>query len=333
MTGAATSMRGAFGRRSKRVERTPTSAMEGSMSVGFEPVRLLELELADFRRRSFGRVEDARLPIRPGARSPHGTPLGVLDTDGHGSETAPEALAERARRKFGAAIDAHVMDDCLAHTSPGSEAPAGSLGVPRCVRERLGFSARAPFASIVIATRERPDGLAATLDTVLALEYPRFEIIVVDNANTTDRTRSLLELHYADVPNLSYVREPLPGLAVVHNRGLTMARGEIVAFTDDDVVVDSLWLVELARAFEFADDVACVTGLILPMELETPAQFWLENSIRYNKGYAGGASTSGLHVATACRRSQRPRGLCPRWRTRNSVRPSTARPVVGASRW
>jgi glycosyltransferase involved in cell wall biosynthesis len=71
------------------------------------------------------------------------------------------------------------------------------------VRERLEVSARAPFASIVIATRERPDGLAATLDTVLALEYPRFEIIVVDNANTTDRTRSLLELHYADVPNLS----------------------------------------------------------------------------------------------------------------------------------
>jgi hypothetical protein len=102
---------------------------------------------------------------------------------------------------------------------------------------------------------------------------------------------------------------------VAHNRGLTKARGEIVAFTDDDVVVDSLWLIELARAFEFADDVACVTGLILPMELETPAQFWLENSIRYNKGYAGGPATSGLHFATACRRSQRPRGLCRRWRT------------------
>jgi hypothetical protein len=100
---------------------------------------------------------------------------------------------------------------------------------------------------------------------------------------------------------------------VAHNRGLTKARGEIVAFTDDDVVVDSLWLIELARAFEFADDVACVTGLILPMELETPAQFWLENSIRYNKGYAGGPATSGLHFATACRRSQRPRGLCRRW--------------------
>jgi len=286
MTGAATSMKGPFGRRSKRVERTPTSAMKGSMSVGFEPVRLLELELADLRLRSFGRVEDARRcrSARVLVRL-HGTPLGVLDTDWHGSETAPEALAERAWRKFGAAIDAHVMDDCLAPTSPGSEAPAGSLGAPRCVRERLEFSARAPFASIVIGTRERPDGLAATLDTVLALEYPRFEIIVVDNAATTDRTRTLLELRYADVPNLSYVREPLPGLAVAHNRGLTKARGEIVAFTDDDVVVDSLWLLELARAFEFADDVACVTGLILPMELETPAQLWLEDSIRHNKGY------------------------------------------------
>jgi O-antigen biosynthesis protein len=152
------------------------------------------------------------------------------------------------------------------------------------VRERLEFSARAPFASIVIATRERPDGLAATLDTVLALEYPRFEIIVVDNANTTDRTRSLLELHYADVPNLSYVREPLPGLAVAHNRGLTMARGEIVAFTDDDVVVDSLWLVELARAFDFADDVACVTGLILRWSSRRRPSSGSRTRFGYNKG-------------------------------------------------
>jgi hypothetical protein len=186
MTGAATSMRGAFGRRSKRVERTPTSAMEGSMSVGFEPVRLLELELADFRLRSSGRVEDARLPVRPGTRSPA---RHAARRPGHRLarlRDRPRSPRRARPAEIGAAIDAHVMDDCLAHTSPGSESPAGSLGVPRCVRERLEFSARAPFASIVIATRERPDGLAATLDTVLALEYPRFEIIVVDNANTTD---------------------------------------------------------------------------------------------------------------------------------------------------
>jgi glycosyltransferase involved in cell wall biosynthesis len=247
----------------------------GSMPVGLEPVRLLELELSDLRlrrigpARDVGRYRSARVLIRL-----HSTPLGVLDIDRHDSKSAPKAVAERARRELGPAIDAHLTNDGLA--------PAQA---PRCVRERRAFRARAPFASIVIGTRERPDALAATLDTVLALDYPRFEVIVVDNASRTDRTRALLQLRYSHVPNVRYVREPLPGLAVAHNRGLDEAHGEIVAFTDDDVAVDPLWLLELARAFELAEDVACVTGLILPTELETPAQLWVEDWIRHNKGY------------------------------------------------
>ena len=54
------------------------------------------------------------------------------------------------------------------------------------------------------------------------------------------------------------------------------ARGDILAFTDDDVIVDLYWLVELIRGFSRADNVACVTGYNLPLELETPAQFWYE---------------------------------------------------------
>jgi O-antigen biosynthesis protein len=248
----------------------------GSMPVGLGPVRLLELELEDLRLHCIGPVRDAgryrsaRVLVRL-----HGTPLGVLDIDRYDSEITPEAIAERARRELGPAIDAHLTNDGLA-----------SAEAPRCLRERRAFRARAPFASIVIGTRERPDALAATLDTVLALDYPRFEVIVVDNASRTDRTRALLKRRYSHVPNVGCVREPLAGLAVAHNRGLDEARGEIVAFTDDDVAVDPLWLLELARAFELAEDVACVTGLILPIELETPAQLWLEDWISHNKGYA-----------------------------------------------
>jgi cellulose synthase/poly-beta-1,6-N-acetylglucosamine synthase-like glycosyltransferase len=84
---------------------------------------------------------------------------------------------------------------------------------------------------------------------------------------------------------LRYVREPRPGLALAHNRGLREARGEIVAFTDDDVDVDSRWLLELARAFEWERDVACVTGLIVPAELETAAQVWLDERVGLNTGY------------------------------------------------
>ena len=50
------------------------------------------------------------------------------------------------------------------------------------------------------------------------------------------------------------------------------AKGEIIAFTDDDVLVDAHWLTELVRGFSSAEDVLCTTGAILPLELETPAQ-------------------------------------------------------------
>jgi glycosyltransferase involved in cell wall biosynthesis len=248
------------------------TGLNGSVAGAFAPVMLLELELEDHGLRCFGpqrgpaTYRSARVLIRL-----HGAPLGVLDVD---SRDEPEAIADRARRELGDAIEAHLKDDAVA-----------SGDAPRCVRRRQAFRAHAPFASVVIGTRERPAALAATLDTMLGLDYPRFEVVVVDNATTTDRTRELLERRFGDVANVRYVREPVPGLAAAHNRGLEAARGEIVAFTDDDVSVDRLWLLELARGFELAADVACVTGLILPAELETPAQLWLEDWIRHNKGY------------------------------------------------
>jgi GT2 family glycosyltransferase len=60
---------------------------------------------------------------------------------------------------------------------------------------------------------------------------------------------------------------------------------DIVAFTDDDVVVDPHWLTSIAEGFAAEADVACVTGLILPEQLNTPAQLLLHQYIGY--GYYG----------------------------------------------
>ena len=267
-----------------------TASAHGGRSAaepaGFEPIQLLELELAGSEVGVAGRQEDgrryrwARVLVRL-----HGAPLGAVDLELQDSAIAPEAVTECAWRTLGAAIDEHLTYDGLAPgPRTGASLPRPAVP-PRCVRERQAFSAGAPLASVVIASRERPESLATTLDDVLALKYPRFEVIVVDNAPETDATRRLVELRSADAANLRYVCEPLPGLAVAHNRGLEATHGEIVAFTDDDVLVDRFWLLELARAFDLADDVACVTGLILPTELETPAQLWLEEWVRLNKGY------------------------------------------------
>jgi glycosyltransferase involved in cell wall biosynthesis len=262
----------------------------------FDPIRLLEAELAGPQPRLFnvngseGRYRSARVLVRL-----HGAPLGVVDIDRPDSEIDAKVVVECAQRELKAVIDAHLQDDATEHGSPGSIGGPSAGRTPRCIRERLELKERVPFASIVIGTRERPHSLAATLDGVLALEYPRFEVIVVDNASTTDRTRELVGSRYADVPAIRYVREPVPGLAAAHNRGLAEARGEIVAFTDDDVLVDRRWLLELARGFELDNHVGCVTGLILPTELETPAQVWLERWVRLNKGYEPKLFDLGSH--------------------------------------
>ncbi len=142
---------------------------------------------------------------------------------------------------------------------------------------------RAP-ASVVVATRERPASLARALDSLLAQDHPDHELIVVDNAPRTSATRDLVAERYAD--RVRYVREDRPGLAAAHNAGVAAARGEVLAFTDDDVIADPRWLSALAAPFAADPGLGCVTGLILPARLTTPAQILLESHGGFAKGFA-----------------------------------------------
>ncbi|MFF0445519.1 glycosyltransferase [Streptomyces sp. NPDC004609] len=141
-----------------------------------------------------------------------------------------------------------------------------------------------PRTSVVVATRERADQLARALDSLLAQDHPDFEVVVVDNAPVTSATEDLVENKYA-ARGVRYVREAVPGLAIAHNRGVAVATGEIVAFTDDDVVADPNWLTALTAPFATDPGLGCTTGLILPAKLGTPAQILLESHGGFAKGF------------------------------------------------
>ncbi|MFJ7988755.1 glycosyltransferase [Streptomyces sp. NPDC096351] len=144
-----------------------------------------------------------------------------------------------------------------------------------------------PRASVVVATRERPGPLARALDSLLAQDHPDFELIVVDNAPRTTDTRELVTRAYAEhADRIRYVREDVPGLATAHNTGLAAAEGAVVAFTDDDVIADPRWLSALTAPFAADPGLGCVTGLILPARLGTPAQVLLESHGGFAKGFA-----------------------------------------------
>jgi glycosyltransferase involved in cell wall biosynthesis len=135
-----------------------------------------------------------------------------------------------------------------------------------------------PPISVVVCTRNRPRSLRRCLQSMTALDYESFEVIVVDNAPATSESADVV----ASTP-FRYVREDRAGLDWARNRGICEAKHAIVAFTDDDVRVDPQWLKGLARGFS-DETVQVVTGLILPAELETRAQHLFESYGGMSKG-------------------------------------------------
>ena len=141
----------------------------------------------------------------------------------------------------------------------------------------------APFISVVICTRDRADQLGTCLRHVDRQAYPRFEVVVVDNAPTSDAVRVLVEGRPGGV-TYRYVVEPRGGLSWARNAGTAAASGEIVAFLDDDEEPDPRWLAGLAGGFARAGDIGCVTGMILPARLDTQVQEWFECGGGHSKG-------------------------------------------------
>jgi glycosyltransferase involved in cell wall biosynthesis len=97
------------------------------------------------------------------------------------------------------------------------------------------------------------------------LEHPSYELLIVDN---TPGERQVERL--AREVGARYVVEPLEGLSRARTRGAREARGEIVAYIDDDAVAEPTWLARHAAALENLA-LGATTGRILPTSLETEA--------------------------------------------------------------
>lgn len=121
-------------------------------------------------------------------------------------------------------------------------------------------------ASIVVCTRERPGLLATCLQALAPHAAAGCQVIVVDNAPITDAAARLVSQY-----PYRYILEAEPGLNRARNRGLEAATGDVVAFTDDDCLPDPGWVAALTAAYQ-DPRVGGVTGLVMPYELETPAQ-------------------------------------------------------------
>jgi GT2 family glycosyltransferase len=137
-----------------------------------------------------------------------------------------------------------------------------------------------PSVTVAVCTRDRMDDLRRCLDALMRLPDDGQEFLVVDNCPSDEATARLV----GQYPRVRYVREARAGLNHARNRALREARTEVVAFTDDDAVVDGGWLRALRRNFNDGL-VLCVTGLTMPLELETEAQEWFEGYSPFGRGF------------------------------------------------
>jgi GT2 family glycosyltransferase/O-antigen/teichoic acid export membrane protein len=175
-----------------------------------------------------------------------GRPLGFVEMPLPQEGVSAEAFLRVAASRLRAEILRHRAE------------PAGPLPGPRS------------FVSVIVCTHDRPQGLRAALRSLLDQTHAPFEVVVVDNAPSTDEVRRVVAA-LAD-PRLRYVLEPRPGLSLARNVGARAARGAIVAYTDDDVEVDRDWLRWIVAAFGRAPRVGVVTGLVPTAALETRSQ-------------------------------------------------------------
>jgi GT2 family glycosyltransferase len=136
-------------------------------------------------------------------------------------------------------------------------------------------------ASIVIATLDRPDDLAACLERVVThrSRHP-FDVVVVDNNPGSGLTAPVC----ARFPDVRRVVEPRRGLAYARNAGIVQATGDVVVATDDDVRVPDGWLDLLIEPFR-RNDVMAVCGNVQPLELRNEAQLDFERISPLSKGF------------------------------------------------
>lgn len=105
--------------------------------------------------------------------------------------------------------------------------------------------------SVVIATYNRADELVKTLASLKELQVAEpWEVVIVDN-NSSDNTREVVLKAMTDFPvPLRYFHEPQQGRSAALNTGIRESKGEIIATTDDDVLLDPHWLTNGARALD-----------------------------------------------------------------------------------
>jgi O-antigen biosynthesis protein len=260
---------------------SPLERPAPDVSDGFSPTRMMEVELTEPLPAMDCDGQHHRAWVL--ARL-HDEPVGacIIELDEGG--LTPGQLGALLWRELSEPVTRRFAEAGLPPptTLTGTGLASDPAAWPFLLRRREVLAA-APFISVVVCTRDRAQKLESCLRHLDRQDYPAFEVVVVDNAPTSDATRVLVEARQSRI-KYRYAVEPRGGLSWARNAGIAAASGEIVAFLDDDEGPDPYWLAGLAAGFARGDDIGCVTGIIVPALLDTQVEWWFEAAGGHSKG-------------------------------------------------
>lgn len=138
--------------------------------------------------------------------------------------------------------------------------------------------------TVAICTWNRARLLDLTLAEMAKLQVPKgveWELIIVNN-NCTDDTDEVIKKHSAVLP-VRRLFEAVPGKSFAANAALAAASGELIVWTDDDVLVSHCWLTEYVRAHQSWPDAAFFGGTITPFFEAAPPP-WIQDNLQHLEG-------------------------------------------------
>ena len=146
---------------------------------------------------------------------------------------------------------------------------------------------RLPSLTIAIPTKDRPHHLGPCLESIEKMRLQSqslassIDVLVVDNGSKTSDTLKVV----SSFSEVRYLWEPRPGISFARNLAIRKANSQLIAFLDDDTVLDHSWLEGLVDAWSQNPNAAAYLGLVLPYELAWEAQVIFEQRGGFRRGF------------------------------------------------
>jgi glycosyltransferase involved in cell wall biosynthesis len=138
--------------------------------------------------------------------------------------------------------------------------------------------------SVVVVTYNRPRDLKRTVDSLLDQSAKPLEVIVIDDGSNPPLN---IEFRSKNIKRIRFDKEV--GLSNARNYGISIAKGEYIAFIDDDATADKCWLEEIQKGINVAD---ILGGPIRPVYQAVPPEWWNEKDFGGFVGIGNAVSRS-----------------------------------------